>query len=117
MKSINFPAFFDDFILAPTLKGSDITQWFKEHENGKGVYTVFNRQFEPLYTGSSKDLKRRLWEHRSKDKLKDHLEEILFIGIKYVEGDTLGTERKFIDELEPMLNGQRYKGEVFLARY
>lgn len=41
MKSINFPAFFDDFILAPSFKKTDIRQWFKEHENGRGVYAVF----------------------------------------------------------------------------
>jgi excinuclease UvrABC nuclease subunit len=109
MKSINFPAFFDNFILAPTLKGSDITQWFKEHEKRNGVYTVFNKQFEPLYTGSSKDLRRRLWEHRSKDKLKDHLEEVLFIGIKYVEGNPTPKERQFIRELQPLLNVYRYQ--------
>lgn len=112
MKSINFPAFFDDFILAPSFKKTDIRQWFKEHENGRGVYAVFNRQFEPLYIGSSIDLKRRLPAHRNKGqrKLEGHFDEVLFIGIKYVEGgDPSPKERQFIRELEPMLNRYTYE--------
>lgn len=111
MRSINFPALFDDFIIAPSLEGSSITEGFRDSENRKGVYTVFNQHFEPLYIGSSKDLRRRLWEHRTKDKLKDHLGEVLFIGIKYIEsGDPSPAERKYIRELKPLLNRHRYGG-------
>lgn len=111
MKSINFPIMFDDFIIAPVLEASNITEGFKNSENRKGVYTVFNRQFEPLYTGSSKDVRRRLREHRSQDKLKDHLGEVLFIGVSYVEsGDPSPKERHYIRELKPLLNKHRYGG-------
>lgn len=111
MKGINFPALFDDFIIAPSLEASDITEGFRDSENRKGVYTVFNKHFEPLYIGSSKDIKRRLWEHRSRGKLKDNLGKVLFIGIKYIEnGDPSPAERQYIRELAPLLNEHRYGG-------
>lgn len=118
MKSINFPALFDDFIIAPNLDASNITEGFRGNDNRKGVYTVFNSHFEPLYIGSSKDLRRRLWEHRSKNMLKEHLSDILFIGIKYVEsGDPSPTERKYIRELKPLINKYRYGGSLRVNEY
>lgn len=112
MDSINFPALFDDFIVAPNLKSAEILKWFKEHDNGTGIYTIFNQQFQPLYVGCSVNLKRRLGQHRSQNKLEGHFDEVLFIGIKFVhEGDPTPKERQFIRELKPLLNKHRYGGE------
>lgn len=111
MNAINFPALFDDFILAPGFKRADIKKWFKENVNEKckGVYCIFNRHFEPLYVGSSVDMANRIPHHRYQDKLEGHFDEILFIGIKYVsKGDTLTKEREFIRKLNPALNRYRY---------
>lgn len=59
MESINFPVLFDRFIVAPVLEVSNMTEGFKDDENRREVYTVFNPHFEPLYIDSSKDVKRR----------------------------------------------------------
>lgn len=111
MNSINFPAFFDNFLLAPSFKRADIRKWFKENTNKKGVYAVFNQQFEPLYIGSSINMPKRIPDHLYQDKLKGHFDEVLFIGIKYTEtGDPLTEEMKFIRELQPKLNKYMYIG-------
>lgn len=113
MKGINFPALFDQFIIAPGFEKEDIRKWFKENRNGQGVYTVFNRHFEPLYTGSTVDLERRLPAHLWKGQrlLEGYFDEVLFIGIKYIEsGDPSPAERQYIRELAPLLNKHRYGG-------
>lgn len=113
MDTINFSELFDDFILTPGFQRDDIKEWFNEEEekrNRKAVYGVFNKQFKPLYIGSSINPKRRLPEHLHQDKLEGHFDEVLFIGIKYVEnGDLRSEERQYIRKLKPMLNKHTYE--------
>lgn len=108
MNIFKLPELFDDFIPAPGFQRAEIKQWFQENKSGKAVYAIFNQQFEPMYVGSTIDLKRRLPQHRYQDKIKGHFDEVLFIGIKYVEGDPLGNEKRFIRELNPKFNKYRY---------
>jgi len=112
MEAKEFYTLFDQFIFAPRFKNSDIREWFKENTKEKGVYVVFSKKFEPLYIGSSIDLKRRLPAHRHKGqrKLEGHFDDVVFIGIKYVEGDTLTVEKEYIRKLSPELNKYRYGG-------
>ncbi|MDA2110311.1 GIY-YIG nuclease family protein [Bacillus cereus] len=101
---------FDKFIEAPKFDRLFIKRWFIENENGSGVYVIFNKQFEPLYVGCSKDLKTRLPSHlhKGKRKLEGYFDEVLFIGIKYTQGDPTVLERKYIKKFEPLLNEYRY---------
>lgn len=106
----DFVTKFDKFITAPTFDKELIKEWFIENGNGKGVYVIFNKQFEPLYVGCSKDLKTRLPAHlhKGKRKLEGYFEEVLFIGLKHVKGDPSMLERNYIHEFEPLLNTYRY---------
>ncbi|MEM1506342.1 GIY-YIG nuclease family protein [Domibacillus sp. 8LH] len=110
MNNIKFPQLFDDFITAPSFQREGIKEFFRGQSAKKGVYTIFNQQFEPMYVGSSIDLGRRLPAHLRKGqrKLEGHFDEVLFIGIKYVEGDVLSKEKWFIRELNPKFNKYRY---------
>jgi excinuclease UvrABC nuclease subunit len=108
MENENFLGF-DDFIVAPHFDKESIQEWFHTNRNGKGVYAVYSKNFECLYVGATNNLKRRLPEHLKQDKLKGRFDDVLFIGIKYIEGDPLTNEKQFIRKLEPTLNKYRYR--------
>lgn len=110
MEAKEFYTLFDQFIFSPRFKRADIRKWFKEHTEKRGVYVVFSKKFEPLYIGSSIDMPNRIPHHRYQDKLKGHFDDVVFIGIKYVEGDTLTVEKEYIRKLSPELNKYRYGG-------
>lgn len=110
MEAKEYYTLFDQFIFTPGFNSVDIRQWFKENAKERGVYVIFNQQLEPLYIGSSIDLKRRLPAHRYKGqrKLEGYFDKVLFIGIKHVEGDLLSVEKDYIRHLEPALNQYHY---------
>ncbi|UAL52285.1 GIY-YIG nuclease family protein [Metabacillus dongyingensis] len=111
METNNFLRLFDDYIVAPGFNRSDISKWFstnKHKEINRGVYAILNYKLEILYIGSSIDLHKRLPHHLYQEKLSGYFQEVLLIGIKYVEGDVTTPERKYIRELKPKLNKYRY---------
>lgn len=111
MEQNNFLSLFDDYIVAPALNRSDITKWFNSNKhkgNNRGVYAILNYKLEILYIGSSIDLRNRVPHHLYQDKLTGYFQEVLLIGIKYVEGDVSSLERNYIRRLKPILNKYRY---------
>lgn len=109
MDSIQFHELFDDFGLVPSYDKPAVKAYCKEQRGKRGVYALFDQNFQCLYVGSSIDLKRRLDEHLYCNKLKGHQEEVLFVGVRYVqEKDVTVPERTYIRELNPKLNVMRY---------
>ena len=111
MEINNNLSLFDDFIVAPGFNRSDITKWFKNNnhkENKRGVYGILNYQLEILYIGSSINLPNRVPHHLYQDKVKGHFQEVLLIGIRYVQGDVSVLEREYIREIRPKLNKYWY---------
>jgi excinuclease UvrABC nuclease subunit len=110
MAENNILNLFDDYIVTPGFKRSDITEWFKQKKSQekRGVYGIISNRLEVLYVGSSIDLPNRVPHHLYQDKLIDHFDKVLLIGIKYIKGDATGLERKYIRDLKPKLNRYRY---------
>lgn len=109
MVAQDFYTLFDTFLYAPELDKVMAAQWFDENGNDKAVYTIFNNQFEPIYVGSSTDLRIRLSGHRTRSLVFEVLDEVVFVGIKYFDGDIFSFEKGYIRKIEPLLNINRYR--------
>lgn len=108
MLATDYYTMFDDYIYMPAFNRADMRAWFKEKGTSKAVYVVFNTQLEPLYVGSSINLKHRLPQHLQQDKLTGHFDDVLFIGVRYYDNDLLSLEKNFIHYLKPKLNKMTY---------
>lgn len=98
---------FDQLIYSPKLEKEYVKAGFP---NGtfRGVYALFNSENKALFVGSSVDLRNRILVHRRQPEIQEYLEEVVFIGIKHLEGDLLAHKKGYVRKLEPTLNIYHY---------
>lgn len=98
---------FDHLIYSPKLEKEYVKAGFP-NDSFRGVYALFNSENKALFVGSSVDLRNRILVHRRQPEIQEYLEEVVFIGIKHLEGDLLAHKKGYVRNLEPTLNIYHY---------